>query len=714
MVRWLERNGYDVSYTTGIDAHRSGGELTEHETFLSVGHDEYWSGGQRANVEAARAAGVNLAFFSGNEVFWKTRCEPSIDGSVSANRTLVSYKETHADAKIDPQSERLDRHLARPALQPARRRRPARERAHRPALHGQRRRDDRDPAFRPPTARCASGATRASPARGRARGRVLANRTLGYEWDEDPDNGFRPGGLVPHVSHDRQRRAGASPTTVRTSGPGPPPINLTLYKARERRSGVRGRHGPVGLGSRRRARPRQQPGRRPDAAGHRQPVRRHGRPTGDAAVGPRRRRLRRPTLPPRRSTITSPANGAALPGRPADHHQRAPPPTPAAGSSAASRSPSTAERPGIRPTAAANWTYNWTPTGCGHRTRSAAGRSTTAPTSRRPRRASPAPSARRTCPCSIWDGSDGRRQNETEPSDTSAVELGVKFRPQRRRPDHRSALLQGHHQHRHPRRSPLVAHRHDARRGDLHGRDRARLAAGHAVQPGQRHRRHDLRRVLPRPRAALRVERSYFASSGFDSGPLHALGDGEDGGNGVYAYGPSRHLPDQHLPRRELLGRRGLRAERRRPDTTPPTVTGTQPGRRRHRRERRHQRDRDLQRADERRHHQRAPPSSCAVRAATAVSADRQLRRRQPGPRRSIPPAALADHHDYTATVKGGAERRQGPGRQRARHRPHLVLHHRRGPSAGGSGCPCSIWDGSTAARQRDPGRRTRARSSWA
>ncbi len=50
-------------------------------SFLSVGHDEYWSGAQRANVEAARDAGVNLAFFSGNEVFWKTRWEPSIDGT---------------------------------------------------------------------------------------------------------------------------------------------------------------------------------------------------------------------------------------------------------------------------------------------------------------------------------------------------------------------------------------------------------------------------------------------------------------------------------------------------------------------------------------------------------------------------------------------------------------------------------------------------------
>ena len=69
---------------------------------MSVGHDEYWSGAQRQNVEAARDAGVHLAFFSGNEIFWKTRWEPSIDASSTAYRTLVSYKETHANAKIDP------------------------------------------------------------------------------------------------------------------------------------------------------------------------------------------------------------------------------------------------------------------------------------------------------------------------------------------------------------------------------------------------------------------------------------------------------------------------------------------------------------------------------------------------------------------------------------------------------------------------------------
>ncbi len=105
MVRWLEANGYDVSYITGVDSDRAGALLRSHRVFLSVGHDEYWSGDQRANVKAARDAGVNLAFFSGNEMFWKTRWENSIDGSNTAYRTLVCYKETHANAKIDPSPE---------------------------------------------------------------------------------------------------------------------------------------------------------------------------------------------------------------------------------------------------------------------------------------------------------------------------------------------------------------------------------------------------------------------------------------------------------------------------------------------------------------------------------------------------------------------------------------------------------------------------------
>jgi hypothetical protein len=57
---------------------------------------------QRTNFENALAAGVSLAFFSGNEMSWKIRWEPSIDGSNTPFRTMVCYKESLANAKIDP------------------------------------------------------------------------------------------------------------------------------------------------------------------------------------------------------------------------------------------------------------------------------------------------------------------------------------------------------------------------------------------------------------------------------------------------------------------------------------------------------------------------------------------------------------------------------------------------------------------------------------
>jgi hypothetical protein len=185
MVRWLERNGFDVSYFTGVDSDRLGAELQEHRVFLSVGHDEYWSGGQRANVEAARDAGVNLAFFSGNEVFWKTRWE---DG----HRTLVSYKETRADEKIDPTGTwtgtwRDARPFNPEGPQPEN------------ALTGTwfkvnyGTRDIEVPAA-DGKLRFWRGTRVANLAASETA--TLAQDTLGYEWDEDPDNGARPAGLV--------------------------------------------------------------------------------------------------------------------------------------------------------------------------------------------------------------------------------------------------------------------------------------------------------------------------------------------------------------------------------------------------------------------------------------------------------------------------------------------------------------------------------------
>src|SRR5262249_41277637 len=150
----------------------------------------------RANVEAARNAGIHLTFFSGNEIFWKTRWENSIDPTNTAYRTLVTYKETHANAVIDP--------------------------ADPPTWTG----TWRDPRFSPPADggrpenalsgtiftvngydsrsivvpdtdgkmrfwRGTSVATLASGASA-----TLPLGTLGYEWDEDLDNGSRPPRIV--------------------------------------------------------------------------------------------------------------------------------------------------------------------------------------------------------------------------------------------------------------------------------------------------------------------------------------------------------------------------------------------------------------------------------------------------------------------------------------------------------------------------------------
>ncbi len=94
-IYWLEKNGYDVSYISGVDSDRLGASaLIGHKAFISVGHDEYWSGNQRSNVEAARDAGTSLLFWSGNDVYWKTRFEASISGGAVSYRTLVCYKET--------------------------------------------------------------------------------------------------------------------------------------------------------------------------------------------------------------------------------------------------------------------------------------------------------------------------------------------------------------------------------------------------------------------------------------------------------------------------------------------------------------------------------------------------------------------------------------------------------------------------------------------
>jgi IPT/TIG domain len=89
-LRWLERSGYDVTYSTSIETHANGAELRNHKAFLSPGHDEYWSKEMFDAAENARDTGVNLAFFAANSIYTQVRFEPSSTGV--ANRVMVCYR----------------------------------------------------------------------------------------------------------------------------------------------------------------------------------------------------------------------------------------------------------------------------------------------------------------------------------------------------------------------------------------------------------------------------------------------------------------------------------------------------------------------------------------------------------------------------------------------------------------------------------------------
>ena len=91
MIRFLEREGYDVAYCTNVDLHRDPGLPARANAFLSVGHDEYWSWEMRAHAEASIAAGRGFGFFGGNNVYWQIRFAPNADGV--ANRRVIAYKE---------------------------------------------------------------------------------------------------------------------------------------------------------------------------------------------------------------------------------------------------------------------------------------------------------------------------------------------------------------------------------------------------------------------------------------------------------------------------------------------------------------------------------------------------------------------------------------------------------------------------------------------
>jgi VCBS repeat-containing protein len=222
-IYWLEQNGYDISYISGIDAATNPASLLNAKAYVDVGHDEYWTQPQFANVKAAADAGLNLAFLSGNQIYWDTELAPSFDASHTPNRTVVEYKDIWSGTQLDPNG------TANGGA----------------GLF-------RDPVYGPGTPENSLSGTiftvddtgsldnitipssmsqlrfwrNTSIASGN--GGTLT-RLLGYEWDSDLDNGARPGGLI-DMSSTTMNVDSLLLDNGLTTGAGTATHSLTLYR----------------------------------------------------------------------------------------------------------------------------------------------------------------------------------------------------------------------------------------------------------------------------------------------------------------------------------------------------------------------------------------------------------------------------------------------------------------------------------------------------
>jgi hypothetical protein len=544
MVRWLEANGYDVSYFSGVDTDRRGNLIFSHKTFLSVGHDEYWSAGQRTNVEYARSVGTNLAFFSGNEIFWKTRWENSIDGTGTAYRTLVCYKETHFNGRLDPLDPptatgtwRDPRFGAGGSISPnADGGRPEN------ALSGTifMNNDTGTPySITVPDTDGKMRLWRNTSVATLASGQVatLPLGTLGYEWDSDIDNGFRPPGLV-RMSTTTLTTGGALQDYGSTYGTGTVTHYLTLYKhsSGARVFGAGTIQWPWGLdanhdGGNTAADPRMQQATVNLLADMSvQPATLQSGLVAASASS---------DFAPPSSTITSPASGSTVPlgtvtvtGTASDTGGGV------VGGVEVSVDGGTTWHPASGRGA---WSYTWSPTSGG----SANIRSRAVDDSGNIESPSAGVTVNvggsQTCPCTIWP-SAAVPVNASDP-DAVATNVGVKFtsdvngyitgirfyKGTANTGTHIGALWTSG--------GALLATATFTNE-TASGWQQVNFATPVAVTANTVYVASYLA-----PNGGYAGDNSYFASAGVDRPPLHALQDGLSGGNGVYTYGASTAFP---------------------------------------------------------------------------------------------------------------------------------------------------------------------------
>jgi hypothetical protein len=90
-VRWLEKSGYEVAYAVDADLQRDPAIAKGRKVVTFAGHEEYTTFEMFDAALAARDAGSNFLFLTGDTWSWQVRLEPGAAGPLS---TMVGYKES--------------------------------------------------------------------------------------------------------------------------------------------------------------------------------------------------------------------------------------------------------------------------------------------------------------------------------------------------------------------------------------------------------------------------------------------------------------------------------------------------------------------------------------------------------------------------------------------------------------------------------------------
>ncbi|MBN3554180.1 cell wall-binding repeat-containing protein [Fictibacillus nanhaiensis] len=98
LVRWLEKQNYNLTYLTDDDVHKGALNTLNAKSLIIAGHDEYWSKEMRDSIEEQTNSKMNIGLFSANVGYWQIRMEKN-------NRVMVGYKARAFEdpyQKIDP------------------------------------------------------------------------------------------------------------------------------------------------------------------------------------------------------------------------------------------------------------------------------------------------------------------------------------------------------------------------------------------------------------------------------------------------------------------------------------------------------------------------------------------------------------------------------------------------------------------------------------